>query len=212
MAGPPPSVDRRSSGLGRRLAEPIRRECRGWSDGDVGPARGEHRQRRLRLRLSGRWVNWREQVHERTFRVAEDRAERGRELAQQHVPGQGRAVAVERRDLGGQAGGLGRVVELDHVGVGLGLGEDGRRLVLGGLELGLGDLELLLGQRHGHLLLLLGLGGLLDDLLLGLDHAFLLLGQHDLDLQFRLGELLELLAHGTGRASAWRPRAAAPAR
>ena len=86
----------------------------------------------------------------------------------------------------------------DHVGVGLGLGEDRRCFVFGGFELGLRDLELLLGQRHGHLLLFLGLGGLLDDLLLGLDHALLLLGQHDLDLQFRLGELLELLTHELG--------------
>ena len=61
-----------------------------------------------------------------------------------------------------------------------------------------GDLELLLGQGHGHLLLLLGLGRLLDDLLLGLDHLLLLLGQHDLDLQLRLGELLELLAAELG--------------
>ena len=135
-----------------------------------------------------------EQVHERTFRVAQDRAERRGELGQQHVAGHGRAVAVERRDLRGQAGRLGGVVELDHLGIGLGLGQHGRGLVLGRLELGLGDLELLLGERHGHLLLLLGLGGLLDDLLLGLDHPLLLLGQDDLDLQLRLGELLELLA------------------
>ena len=166
----------------------------GATSGRRAERTGDRLGRRQRPRLVGPLGELAEQIHERTFRVAEDRAERRSDLAQQHVPGHGRAVAVERRDLGGQAGRLGRVVKLDHVGLGLGLGEDGRSLVLGGLELGLGDLELLLGQRHGHLLLLLGLGRLLDDLLLGLDHALLLLGQHDLDLQFRLGELLELLA------------------
>ena len=92
-----------------------------------------------------------EELHQGAVGVGQDRPEPRGELADQDVAGRAsRAVAVEGgHDPGAQAGQLGLVVEPDDLGVGLGLGDDRRRLVLGRFELGLGDLELLLGEGGG---------------------------------------------------------------
>ena len=85
-------------------------------------------------------------------------------------------------------------------------------LVLGRLELGLGDLELLLGQGHGDLLLLLGLGRLLDDRPARPRPASSS-GRRALPAPSVAPRRAAASSPaGTGRAAAWRPRGAGPAR
>ena len=105
----------------------------------------------------------------------------------------GRPVAAKSFHSSGQAGELSLVLGSHHVGRGLRLGHDRRCLGLHGLKVRLRHGQLLFRQGLGHALLLLGLGHLLDDRLVGFDHRPFLVGEEHLDLELGLGDLLKLL-------------------
>ncbi len=127
------------------------------------------------------------------------RLERRCQLADQDVAGEGPAVTVEApqpalRRPASSALFLNRITS-DSASA---LAVTARGLILGGLKLRLGNLELLPGQGHGDLLVLFGPGRLLDHALLGLDQLLLLLGENLLDPRLRFGLLLHLFLVGIG--------------